>query len=68
MVAVLETETISFRANPIVPSPIQQTRLRTGAQLFQQRWATLKAGQTYSQLPSHSFEIQWRREHRPIRF
>ncbi|NET50066.1 MAG: lysophospholipase [Merismopedia sp. SIO2A8] len=36
-----------------------QTRPRSGSQLFHQRWAALQAGQTYTRLPTHSFESQW---------
>ena len=49
-------------SDSIVPDPAQQVRPRTGAQMFQQRWAALAAGQTYTQLPPHSFEAQWQRE------
>ena len=36
------------------------TRPQSGHQLYQQRWAALAAGKTYTRLPANSFESQWK--------
>ena len=36
------------------------SRPQSGHQLYQQRWAALSAGKTYTRLPSDSFESQWK--------
>lgn len=39
--------------------PVAPTRPLTGGQLYQQRWAALQAGKTYTRLPVASFQDQW---------
>ncbi|MEM9217153.1 MAG: GDSL-type esterase/lipase family protein [Cyanobacteria bacterium P01_F01_bin.150] len=47
---------------PLQPLTIPPSRVRpqSGRQLYQQRWAALRAGKTYTRLPSDSFEAQWK--------
>lgn len=42
------------------PTVSTAVRPRSGSQLFQQRWAALQAGRTYTRLPTNSFEQQWK--------
>ncbi|HHP7244242.1 MAG TPA: GDSL-type esterase/lipase family protein [Elainellaceae cyanobacterium] len=45
----------------LMPESAYQTNPRpaTGSQLYQQRWAALRAGQTYTRLPVNSFRSSW---------
>lgn len=45
----------------LMPESAYQTHPRpaTGSQLYQQRWAALRAGQTYTRLPVNSFRSSW---------
>ena len=48
--------------NRSLPSPSfapSTARPQSGRQLYQQRWAALSEGKTYTRLPSDSFEAQW---------
>ena len=47
----------------LLPSPFfapSTSRPQSGRQLYQQRWAALSAGKTYTRLPSDSFEALWK--------
>lgn len=49
-------DSLVLRSPTISPA----VRPRSGRQLFQQRWAALRAGRTYTRLPTNSFEQQWK--------
>ena len=49
--------TYDFQSPSMPPST---ARPQSGHQLYQQRWAALRAGKTYTRLPSNSFENQWK--------